>query len=77
MAVDPVDTCDHVLDVREIPGEPFNDIMDALSGLDTDQTLCLVVDFEPVPLYSVLEDRGFDYESENIDGTWQVQITHV
>lgn len=63
------------LDVRDIEGEPFGDIMAALSDLAPDETLLLINSFEPVPLYDVLEQRGYTYETEQIGDTeWHVRI---
>jgi uncharacterized protein (DUF2249 family) len=70
-------TADTVLDVRDVDGEPFGDIVAALDGLEDGATLELVNSFEPVPLYDVLADRGFEYDSEQIaDDEWHVCITH-
>lgn len=64
------------LDAREIEGEPFGDIMDALDGLPEDGTLVLVNSFEPEPLYTVLERRGFAYDVRRVaDDEWHVSIT--
>lgn len=63
------------LDVRTIEGPPFSVIDRELSELDRDDELCLIADFEPEPLYDVLEDRGFEYApEERDDGEWHVQI---
>ncbi|WP_115863449.1 DUF2249 domain-containing protein [Halorussus litoreus] len=64
------------LDAREIDGEPFDDIVAALGDLGDDDTLVLVNSFEPEPLYDVLDDRGFDHESEQVAADeWRVEIT--
>ncbi|WP_144904785.1 DUF2249 domain-containing protein [Halobellus captivus] len=64
------------LDVREIDGEPFNDIIAALDGLSDDESLLLINSFEPKPLYDVLEQRGFEYETTSPDSeTWHIEIT--
>jgi len=66
------------LDVREIPGEPFGDILAAATDLDDGETLVLVNGFEPEPLYAVLTARGFAYETERIaDDEWRVHITRA
>ncbi|MFC6890344.1 DUF2249 domain-containing protein [Halorubrum trueperi] len=72
------------LDVREIDGEPFGDIMDAIADLPADESLLLINSFEPEPLYGVLEARGFRYETtagdrdgadrSNDPGVWYVEI---
>ena len=63
------------LDAREIDGEPFSDIVAAIEDLGDRETLLLVNSFEPEPLYDVLSDRGFDYETEQADEEWRVYIT--
>lgn len=65
------------LDVREIDGEPFQDITAALGELPIDESLLLINSFEPEPLYQVLEQRGFRYETTS-DGSdlWYVEIRH-
>lgn len=65
------------LDAREVEGEPFNDIVAALEDLADDETLLLLNSFEPEPLYNVLDDRGFDHETECVDGEWRVYISHA
>jgi len=65
------------IDVREIDGEPFGEIVTALDGLDPGETLVLAAGFEPVPLYDVLERRGFVHETTRVDdGEWRVEIGH-
>jgi uncharacterized protein (DUF2249 family) len=65
------------LDVREIDGEPFGDIMAALEELPTDESLLLINSFEPRPLYEVLEQRGFQHETTSSDSdVWYVKIRH-
>lgn len=69
---------DHVvkLDVREhlqSGREPFSIIMQAVANLRADQSLLLVVSFEPVPLYGVLGNRGFAHQATaREDGVWEV-----
>ncbi|MBO4248433.1 DUF2249 domain-containing protein [Halomicrobium sp. IBSBa] len=67
---------DRRLDAREIDGEPFADIMNAIESLPADETLLLVNSFEPVPLYDVLEERGFEYTPHNPSSDlWEIEIT--
>lgn len=69
---------DRVLDVRDIEGEPFGDIVAALETLAPDERLLLVNSFEPEPLYAVLDERGFTHEArEDEDGVWRVTIEHA
>lgn len=66
------------IDVREIDGEPFDDIMTSLEALEPDGTLRVVNSFEPAPLYVVLEQRGFEYETTEVSpDEWHVDITHA
>ncbi|MGB9960725.1 DUF2249 domain-containing protein (plasmid) [Halobacterium sp. MBLA0001] len=78
MSTDTTDDDTRTLDAREIDGEPFSDIMAELQALPDDATLVLVNSFEPEPLYNVLEQRGFTYETAHVtDDEWRVSITHV
>lgn len=63
------------LDARDIDGEPFGAIMESLAELSPGETLLLINSFEPVPLYDVLEERGFEYASEEVDADeWHIEI---
>ncbi|MHB9285848.1 DUF2249 domain-containing protein [Halobacteriales archaeon Cl-PHB] len=62
------------LDVRDVEGEPFGTIMSELDSLDQGETLVLVNDFEPEPLYGVLEDRGFTYDPAQEAGLWRIEV---
>lgn len=66
------------LDVREdIRGgqRPFERIMAAVDALATDDVLVLRVPFEPVPLYAVLDKRGFRHRAERLaPGDWSVSF---
>lgn len=74
----PVDTeHEQVLDVREVDGEPFGDIMTALEDLNPSETLLLINSFEPVPLYDVLLERGFEHETTQVsEAEWHVEISY-
>ena len=63
------------LDVRDLEEPPFARIDTALSELGSGERLLLVNDFEPEPLYEVLERRGFSYETSRVtDDEWHVEI---
>lgn len=67
---------DQELDTGEIDGEPFQNIMAALDELSTNESLLLINSFEPEPLYNVLENRGFAYETANpTPEEWHIKIT--
>lgn len=69
---------ERTLDAREVDGEPFSHIVDALAELDETETLVLLNSFEPEPLYGVLEQRGFDHDTEQVaDDEWRVEIEHA
>lgn len=63
------------LDVRDVDGEPFGQIMDALDDVGEDEALRLVNSFEPVPLYDVLRQKGYQYDAEQVtDEEWHITI---
>ena len=65
-----------LLDVREDlrqGREPFQRIMAAAAALPAGEDMELIAPFEPVPLYVVLENRGFSHVSRQTDeGFWRV-----
>ncbi|MBB5043945.1 DUF2249 domain-containing protein [Shinella fusca] len=73
------ETAPKVLDVRPIlqnGGEPFQEIMQAVTTLAPGQGLKLVAPFRPQPLFQVMEGRGFDHEAREIgNGHWEVLFT--
>lgn len=69
---------DRTIDVRRIEGAPFDDIMTELDALGPGETLLLQSSFEPEPLYDVLSQRGFAYETEQADpNLFNVEIRHA
>lgn len=44
--------------------DPFLEIMAKIKSLDADEVLHLINSFEPIPLYSVLEKKGYDHWTE-------------
>jgi uncharacterized protein (DUF2249 family) len=63
------------LDVRDVDGEPFEQIMNALDSVSESEALRLVNSFEPVPLYDVLSKKGYKYDTEQVaDEEWHVTI---
>lgn len=57
----------HELDVRNVDGDPFGKIMDALDSLESGEQLVLINSFEPEPLYEVLQARGYTHETTQVD----------
>lgn len=64
------------LDVRPIlaaGGEPFGEIMAAVDGLERGQGLRLIASFKPVPLFSVMAQKGFSHTEKPLAGSdWEV-----
>ena len=67
------------LDVRPVlaaGGEPFVEILEAAERIATGQSLVLIAPFEPAPLYTVLEGRGFAHATEHVGADeWIVRFT--
>jgi len=59
------------LDVRDLMArgeDPFAVIMEAVSKLADSESLELIAPLEPVPLYGVLEIRGYGHRTEDLGG---------
>jgi uncharacterized protein (DUF2249 family) len=69
------------LDVREDirnGREPFSRIMNAVASLKADEELLLVAPFEPVPLFGVLKQQGFEHQAHrSASGDWEVRFTRT
>ncbi len=69
------------LDVRPMlraGEEPFQAIMDAVGALAPGESLRLVAPFRPVPLFSVMANRGFAAQDRALDsGDWEVVFSPV
>lgn len=67
------------LDVRPIlkaGGEPFPEIMKAISQLGAGQGLRLLATFKPVPLFAVMQKKGYTHGEKELDGgDWEVVFT--
>jgi uncharacterized protein (DUF2249 family) len=67
------------LDVRPIlrsGGEPFPEIMQALTRLESGQGLRLLATFKPVPLFSVMQKRGFIHSEKEVgENDWEIIFT--
>ncbi len=63
------------LDVRptiDSGKDPFLKIMQTIKSLKDDDVLHLINSFEPMPLYSVLGNKGYEHWTESIDGVFNV-----
>lgn len=67
----------HELDVRGLPPpEPFEHIMSALSALSAGAYLHVRIDREPHPLYAVLLDSGYAWQTTALtDGGFSIRIS--
>ncbi len=67
------------LDVRptlRAGGEPFQEIMQAVASLDSGQGLRLLATFRPVPLFKVMQNKGYAHSERPLDGgDWEVIFT--
>ncbi len=52
--------------------DPFLEIMTTIKSLKEDEVLHLINSFEPIPLYSVLENKGYKHWTENDGNTFNV-----
>ena len=68
-----------ILDVRpdlERGDEPFVRIMETAGQLAPGECFLLIAPFEPVPLYEVLGQRGFQHETSKVAANkWAVLFT--
>ena len=66
----------YVLDARFLePPEPFVKTMEALDSLPEGARLLLLLYREPHPLYRVLDQNVYRYETEQVaDGTFEILI---
>lgn len=67
------------LDVRDFHKrgeEPFGAIMAAVDQLGQDDVFVLINSFEPLPLYRVMESKGFDHATERVAADhWRITFT--
>lgn len=58
--------------------EPFQAIMQAVTALTPGEALVLYAPFRPVPLFTVMAERGFACSDRELDdGSWEVTFTPV
>src|SRR5215467_13285390 len=69
------------LDVREdlrSGREPFSKIMSTVAALRDDEQFLLIVPFQPVPLFDVMNRRGFSHDAQITEtGDWEVLFTRA
>ena len=68
---------DHELDVRSLAmTQRFSAIFGKLEELPEGDTLLLINDFEPVPLFAALDNKGYACQSLQVNEVdWHVKIT--
>jgi uncharacterized protein (DUF2249 family) len=68
----------HELDVRGLqPPEPFELIIGALQTLPAGACLHVHIHREPYPLYEVLLDGGYDWQTTKLeDGSFSIRISY-
>ena len=66
------------LDVRGLPPpEPFERIMEALTVLPAGVVLLVHIHREPYPLYDVLRDSGYAWQTDvRTEGGFTIRISH-
>jgi tRNA 2-thiouridine synthesizing protein A len=66
----------HVVDARYLePPEPFVQTMEMLDTLKPGERMLLLLFREPHPLYKVLRQNGYTYETELVaDWTYEILI---
>jgi uncharacterized protein (DUF2249 family) len=67
-----------ILDVRGLEApEPLEQVLDALASLPRHQHLRMLIDREPRPLYPILENNGFRYETHtSAEFRYEIVIWH-
>jgi len=67
---------EHYLDVSKLaPPEPLEQILDALSELPAGDRLRVVHRRDPVPLYPILRDLGYQWETcQPLPGQFEIRI---
>lgn len=58
-----------VIDVRKLKGNFLPSILKKAQNLEVGNGLCIVQSFEPIPLYSALEDLGYEHQTDKISET--------
>ena len=58
-----------IRDVRELKGNFLPSILKRAQDIEVGKGLCIVQSFEPIPLYSALEDLGYEYDTKKVNET--------
>lgn len=58
------------------PPRPFEMVMDALCQLEPGESMLVLLDREPIPLYRVLQRNGYRHHATKFDdGHFEIEIT--
>ena len=57
------------IDVRGVAGNFFQGLKKQAAGLKQGEGITIIQSFEPIPLYEVMEDMGFEYHTNQVSGT--------
>lgn len=65
-----------LVDARGLePPEPFQRVMEAIADMSADDTVLMLLEREPHPLYRVLERNGYAYRTTyRDDGVFEIRI---
>ena len=66
------------LDVRPIINngkDPFHEIMSVVKTLKDDNVFLLINSFEPIPLYSIMKKKGYDYTTLKEEEVYKVYFS--
>ncbi len=58
-----------VIDVRKLQGNFLPAILKKAQSIEANNGLCIVQSFEPVPLYSAMQDLGYEHETNRVSET--------
>lgn len=58
-----------VKDVRELKGNFLPAILKKAQNLEVDKGFSIIQNFEPIPLYSALEELGYEYHTDKVSET--------
>jgi hypothetical protein len=65
-----------LVDARGLePPEPFERVMEAIADMGADDTVLMLLEREPYPLYRVLDRNGYAYHTTyRDDGVFEIRI---
>lgn len=67
-----------MMDVRTLKGNFLPAILKKAEDLNVGQGICVVQSFEPIPLYSAMEELGYEYETDKVsDVEYRVSFYRV